>query len=593
MKYTLIANILRTAFSIACLLVPFSIFAVKAKPGILEVRQNDGSVVKIMLHGDEKFHYATDSEDILVVQNQDGEYEYAVVSADGTPVASGIPVRYPVDKVRGKIIKGSDYDESRRLPASDALRSQRMTRAGFGTDEPKYQYSSASFPTSGHPRTVIVLVEYQDVKFNVENPREYFNELLNGEDFTRDGASGSCYRYFMDNSGGNFSPKFDVYGPVLLSEKRSYYGSGIDEPRACMMVVEAVKALDEEIDFTIYDNNGDGFVDCIYVFYADMGEADGGPRESVWPYSWELLQEGVLLTADGVKFNTYGCSNELQADGEMNGIGTFLHEFGHVLGLPDLYNTENGYDRTTPSSWSIMDEGSYNNDSRTPPNFSSFERYSLGWLKPEEITQSGTHSLEYLATSNQSYILTSKENPDEFFMLENRQQQGWDSFLPYHGMLVWHIDFNQQAWDDNVVNNDRNHQMVELVRADGAADKSSLKHDVFPGQFFVDEFSVTTNPALLTVEGQELNVTSIYEIREEEGNITFRTIVSEEGFDAGMGLLYPDDSVTVEDGILFSKIETEVYDIAGRKVGRLVPGRGLRLPPGLYIASGKKIFITH
>lgn len=535
-------------------------YAVKAKPGIIDFRQPDGSIVKILLHGNKEFHYATTPDDILLLPNQDGFYEYAVEDAAGSPKLSGVKAINPPASVKQRMITGALYEKS-------------MAKEG------NYRYSTAAFPTTGSPHALVVLVEYQDVKFKVSDPVGHFDQLLNGENYTLNGATGSCGQYFSDNSSGKFKPTFDVYGPVLLKNDRKYYGGGgYDEPNACQMVVEAVKALDSEVDFSQYDHNDDGFVDNIYVFYADMGEADGGPKESVWPYSWELVMEGVTLKADGVQFNTYAVSNELQSDGQPDGIGTFVHEFGHVLGLPDLYNTESTSDYTTPSYWSVMDCGNYNNDSRTPAAMSAFERYSLGWLTPEEIMYSGNYTLENMTDCNRAYLMTTHDSADEFYILETRKRKGWDAYLPGEGLLFWHINFIQKYWDYNEVNNDRNRPLVKLVRADNKATNNTLSADPFPGSDNVTEFSATTEPALLSHAGKPLNVTSIGDISEGDNHVSFYATLSKEGYDAGI------DIPEIEG-------EQPVYDLAGRRVGTAVSGRPLNLEKGIYITGGKKIVI--
>lgn len=535
----------------------FELGAVKASPEPVRVEQPDGTVIEIIQYGDESSHYATTIDGHLLRLNAKGVFEIA-------------PAGSTVKQVASTTKRG--MRSNRRLAME--TRSETLSR------EAKYRYSASAFPTIGEPHSLVFLVEYPDVRFTVENPQEYFNDFLNGEDFNRNGATGSSRQYFIENSMGAFSPTFDVYGPVMLKNNRKYYGGG-NEDNAYQMVVEAVEALDEEIDFSQYDHNDDGFVDSVYVIYAHKGQADSGVAESVWPYSWELVEEGVELIADGVQFNTYGVSNELNPKGVPTGIGTFTHEFGHVLGLPDLYNTESVGDITTPGEWSVMDNGNYNNDNRTPPYFSSFERYSLGWLQPEEVLKSGEYRLPNIASSNKAYIMTTEENPDEFFIFEYRNTEtGWDQYLPSHGMLVWHIDFDQEAWDENRPNNNRNHQRVFLVRADGFADRTTYVSDPFPGVLRKTEISRTTSPGLVSWAGSFLKVSEISGITEGNDGVDFKVKVDGD-----------EDDLT---GIF--EIETDsqnnVYDLNGRKVGETRNGNLPQLPKGIYIMNGKKISVT-
>lgn len=541
--------------------------AVKAYPGPIDFIQPDGTIIQIFLHGDEKMHYATTPDGCYLKPDINGKLEISN-SRNIEDIAT----------ISSRQNSCSNYD--------------RYSTKSLG--EAKYRYSNSAFPTIGDPHSLVVLVEYQDFRFTDADPLSYYNDFLNGDNFNRDGATGSCRQFFIDNSRGLFSPTFDVFGPVLLKNNRRYYGSG-DESNAYQMVVEAVEALDDDIDFSRYDHNGDGLVDSIYIIYADKGQNDGGPAESVWPYSWELVDEGVTLIADGVQFNTYGCSNELNGKGRINGIGTFTHEFGHVLGLPDLYNTVNSYDNTTPCKWSTMDSGNYNNDGRTPPNLSAFERYSLGWTDPEEILMENDYSLENLSTSNRAFKITTEEEPDEFFILEYRLQKGWDSFLPAEGMLIWRCEFIQSVWDDNSVNDNSRHHYVELLRADNEylTSDSSYRGDPYPGSMGITEITSTSSPALKSWYSQRtLNVISIKNIREEEGMIKFYATVKENRIPSGIEIVNDKLSIEIKGNTIYlSEGKMELYDISGRRLGILSPTSPITVSKGIYIINGIKITI--
>lgn len=545
-------------------------WAVKAKPGVIDYVQPNGSIMQILVHGDEFFNYATTTDGTLLQLNPNGTLT----------------------------ISPETLSEMKQRPSRKSR--QAVTTRGVATGEPKYRYSSSAFPTVGTPHSLVILVEYPDYGFSVSDPKEYFEDFLNGEEFTRDNGTGSCRKFYIENSSGAFAPTFDVYGPVMMKNKRVYYGGG-DEANACQMVVEAVKAIDKDVDFSVYDHNGDGYVDSVYIIYAHKGEADSYIDETVWPYSYELEDENVYLSADGVKFNTYGCSNELASGrpsqgtkDRIDGIGTFTHEFGHVLGLPDLYNTNSSSDNTTPCDWSVMDSGSYNNDARTPCNLSSFERYSLGWLTPSEIVASGDYTLGQLGATNEAYIMTTEENKDEFFIIEYRNNEGWDKYLPSEGMLVWHIDFLQRYWDANTPNNTRNHQRVRLVRADNetSLSASGLKGDPFPGGKNVTVFGSNTTPALSSWNGNDLNVTRLSDIRQEDGMTKFSAAVTEFRGDSKVEGTVSEARWVISGCLLHvSEGEVTVFDISGRKVAAATPGSPVGLEKGLYIIEGKKVLL--
>ncbi len=380
-----------------------------------------------------------------------------------------------------------------------------------------------TFPTIGDKRFLVVLVEFADVGFNISSPRDEMDAMFNSSGYDTLGGTGSVRDYYIDCSGGKFRPHFDVVGPVKLSQGYVKYGGGSDDSLAGLMVVEACKAIDGQVDFRDYDLDGNGEVDSVYFIYAGKGEADGGDAGTIWPHSWNLSDQGRSLNLDGVDIQGYACSPELDGSGKLNGMGTPCHEFAHVLGLPDLYCTASYVTCLDPGEWSLMASGNYNNDGRTPPMLSAYERYELGWLEPKELSHPITVTLRPASETegDMDACRISTERRNEYFLLENRQQTGWDAFLPGHGMLVWHIDYNPNIWDRNRVNATPGHQYVDIVEANNATSHTLGSGFPFPGTGHVTSFTSITRPALVSWSGVaiDLPLTSIAE--DAHGNITF------------------------------------------------------------------------
>lgn len=376
-----------------------------------------------------------------------------------------------------------------------------------------------TFPTQGDLHFLVVLVEFADKAFAFNDPVEEFDAMLNAPGYNRYKGSGSVADYYRDCSDGQFRPVFDVVGPVKMSHGYGYYGSGSDDSAAGLMVIEACKALAGQVDFSRYDIDRDGRVDNIYFYYAGLGEADGGDPSTIWPHSWNLSDQQRSLELDGVSIDAYACSPELDGSSKPNGIGTFCHEFGHVLGLPDLYASAYS-DALHPATWSLMASGNYNDDGRTPPGLSAYERLELGWIRPRDLSYPLTVTLPPLADSNQACRIAT-ERTNEYFLLENRQQAGWDKTLPGHGMLVWHIDYNPNIWERNVVNHTASHQYVDIVEANNATSHSRDSGFTFPGSDRKTEFTSSTSPALRSWSGQAIDcpITNITE--SASGLITF------------------------------------------------------------------------
>lgn len=359
------------------------------------------------------------------------------------------------------------------------------------------------FPTRGELPFLVILVSFPDMDFTFADPAEEFSALLNEPGYDRYKGRGSAADYFRDNSAGVFIPRFEVAGPVRMKHGYSYYGGGPDDSAAGLMVLEACRELDNRIDFSRYDLDGDGMVDNIYFFYAGKGEADGGDPGTIWPHSWNLSDKNRELTLDGVAIDAYACSPELDGEGKPNGIGTFCHEFSHVLGLPDLYASSMS-DALHPATWSLMASGNYNEDGRVPPGLSAYERMELGWLQPKELSYPLDVTLRPIGISNDACrISTMRAN--EYFLLESRYRQKWDSSLPGQGMLVWHIDYNPDIWDRNVVNANASHQYVDIVEANNATSHTQDSGFPFPGSARVTSLTASTRPALLDWAGNAID----------------------------------------------------------------------------------------
>lgn len=529
-----------------------------AHPAPVKFTQPDGSTISVYQRGDENSH--------------------KIFSLDGKEMA--------FDEA-GFLREKSSISSISPLDEADAEETPRK----------KYIFAGAPFPSEGEHHALVILVQFKDRKFSMVNPRAFYDKMLNSESFTDYGATGSAREYFIENSNGAFRPIFDVYGPVTLTQELSYYGANDhwnNDMRPEQVCIQACEALDDTIDFAQYDLNDDGFIDNVYVFYAGFGEADSMIRNTIWPHSANITEFGLgeSFIFDGKELDRYAMSNELDFSyGRPDGIGTFTHEFSHVLGLPDLYATSYS-SAFTPGDYSLLDMGTYNNQGRTPPYYTVFERYSLGWADPIELSETGDYTLDPLDISGNGYILRTTQ-PDEFFIFENRQKRLWDYYIPGHGMLVWHIDFNQRVWNDNVVNNMAMHQYVDIIEADGILSSVTTAGDTFPGASNVTSLSFNTYPILRDWNGNP-TAASFSNIEENANRqIQFHVDIDKKAFELGVGdiMASAGTSRTVVKVVgksvtNISEETVEVYGISGITVAILAPGESSSsLPAGIYIAK--------
>lgn len=491
-----------------------SAYAMAAKRGFRTVEQPDGTQLTIQVVGDEHLHFTTTEDGLLLRLDEDGFYRLASLASDGAVVSTGVAIGSPKASAVATRLADIDIEAVRAKRTS----KRRAPQSGMGR-------SGFSFPSTGSPKGLIILVEYTDVKFrdtSSYNATDYFNDMINGEDFKQFKGTGSALQYFTEQSGGLFIPDFDVLGPVELPNPQRYYGGndrwGEDE-NAHLMVTDAIEILDPDVDFSVYDTDGDGIIDNVYVFYAGQGEADYGNANTVWPHSWDVRYGGVNKSADGKIIAQYACSNEWE-QAQPCGVGTFIHEFSHVMGLPDLYHTTDYSADYTPQDYSVLDYGPYNNDGRTPPNYSAYEKNAMGWYEPIILDKAMTVSLEEISTGMFGLIPTDKET--EFFLIENRQLTGWDAYIPNHGMLIWHIDYVKQKFENNQVNNTKSHQYVDIVEANNkpSSRKADMRGYTFPGTTGKTEFTATSSPAFITWAGKGVDL-PITGITEKDGVISF------------------------------------------------------------------------
>ena len=470
------------------------ILGVKATPYPVVISQPNGSKLTVKLEGDESFHYTTTVDGYLLVENGKGLLTYASVE-NGLIVSSNILASEINQRTSAEINFLKTLIPHLDMTVSTEKSRLNRSKGLFHSSKPMKVY-----PVTGSPKSLVILVNFADVQFTAVDSLAAFSNLLNQKGYSENGGTGSAMDYFHDASSGVFNPHFDVFGPVTLDNPMAYYGAndgfGNDVNPRQMIIEACTKASAAGLDFSQYDTDNDGFVDNVFVYYAGYNEAEGGSKNSIWPHKWRLSNLNTVFNGK-IIFN-YACTSELRGNSGTNmcGIGTFCHEFGHVLGLADYYTTV-GTSHHTLSSWNIMDMGLYLNQGRTPPTYCAYDRYFLKWITPVQLTESGTYSLDTLASSNKAYLISQTPNrtqslannsvSPEFFTFENRQQKGWDTYLSGHGMIIYHINYNTATWASNGPNNDINAMGVDIIEADGIVSPTdsrfdpTLSGDPFPG----------------------------------------------------------------------------------------------------------------
>ena len=601
--------------------------AVKMKPGINIIKQADGTTITVRAYGDEDLSYFLASDGTLLYQEGTNFY-IAGVKADGTLYSTGVLAHEPSMRTIKEIsaIKAQNakafYNSMETQAKENKVRREPMTP------------DNSLLPSLGKHKIPVILVEFSDVEFSVENPKATFDKYLNGKELFNketDPEMGQNYagvaKYFKDMSFGKFEPEFEVYGPVNLGKPLATYGAGYSsQENMGLLLTDACTAVDDEVDFTQYDSNDDGNIDLIYIIYAGFSQSiAGNSTDCIHPKSGYL---SLAKSFDGMDVKRYGVNNELngtpadQANGPIiNGIGLFCHEFSHCMGLPDLYPKSGSIAEACINQnmdyWSLMDAGEYTANGYRPTAYTAWERERLGWMEIGTLTGPSNVELKSLDEGGAAFrIYNDKdETGHEYYIVENVQNNGWNKNLFGNGLMVTHVDYlsSQFSLGGCKVNNTGGHPRMHVMAADGmfvpeyflgsTIEDSYItflkEHNAdlvakYGGQVFSiedykaeaagDLFPGTSNATSLTDDSQPMKAWTyngetmgkpITDITNdtEKGIVSFKFMGGGEPVD---GI----NEVTVN-----KTTDSRVYSISGTYMGNDINS----LPKGIYIRNGKKV----
>lgn len=480
-----------------------TVLAVKAPPWPVTVRQPDGSVITVFIRGDEFLHYTVTADGRTVARGADGYFRQAEKPVQGNAV----------------------------ILRQNSMRSSGPARA-----------RTAAVSGGTNIRALVIPVEFSDISFSMTDPAGHFNDMLNTAGYSANGGTGSAKDYFEANMPG-YTFTFDVMPPVRLSRTYSYYGENdISSPPAITydmhlteLVREACSLASASTDFSVYDIDKDGTLDYVFFYLAGYNEAESGDDNAIWPQTYNISSEGIRF--NGVRIGLFSCASELSGSdpgtdggGILSGIGTFCHEFGHFLGLVDLYDTDYGSGGMSSCLWgrlSLMDEGNYNNLGRTPPYFCAIDREQAGIITYRDAA-AGTSVTMPPVQDNPEAVRIQTSTQGEYYLLEYRDGSGWDSYIEGSGMLAYHIDRSGNAagditasvrWSTNLVNAYALHQCADLVEAYPQA--THISQVFFPGHAEVTEFSAVGDPALIAWDGTPVGL-RLTDITVNGGNLSFK-----------------------------------------------------------------------
>ena len=501
------------------------VFAVPANRKPVVVKQADGTMLSIVMQGDEALHFYTTLDGKYVVKGECGNYCYATFS-NGDFVSTGVLAHNNGERgnAEKELLASINYDA-----LGDAVSNAHMARATkYRTAVPTRSASaSENSITKGEVLVPVLLVEFNDVKFTYT--KEDIDKLLNEPNYKYKcdvlgvEGYGSARDYFIAQSGGQFTPKFVVTDIVTLTHNMEYYGgnnsAGTDKnPQA--MISKGVEAADASMDFSQFDNDGDGEVEFLYCIYAGYSEANGANANTIWPHQWALSAGGNKKIVDGVACDVYACSSELNMTEKyekdygkwLAGIGTLCHEFSHIIGLHDVYDVSYKSGNWGMDDWDLMANGNYNTThGYIPVGYNSFQKEVCGWQELKVLDKKGKYSMMPQTQGGVGYKIVNDANANEYFVLENRKREAWDQPLSADGMMIIHVDYSKDAWEKNEINSTSGHPRFQIVPADNDlmfysqgnsnAFYESLAGDLWPGKNNNNEFTDTSLPAAKVYAG--------------------------------------------------------------------------------------------
>lgn len=510
------------------------------------------------------------------------------------------------------------FDLEAQKPAAAARRARaeqgrvarlaRVKNSLKGADDKMRGLGGDHITYKGVKKGLVVLVDFKNKKFADGHDLEYYKNVINGKDFSdeEEGYVGSVRDYFLAQSNGQFELDFDVVGPVTMSKNYGYYGNDgayQKDEKVYEMIKEASDGIQDKVNLKDYDWDGDGEADQVFFLYAGLGQASGGSAGTIWPHESELRYWpcGVLSYSTG-KINTYACANELQPETQGSsryisaGIGTICHEFSHCLGFADMYDTTGGGGYGM-SVFDVMDQGSYNGNGFVPCNYTAFERIYAGWVEAIELIDPATvKDMKSVSDYGRPFIMYNYKNTNEYFLMENRQNTGWDKGLyGSNGLLIVHVNYVPSRWANNSVNSSAEKiQCCTVVNADGSRENTqySLQGDLYPyevkGVTMNDEFTDESEPAAKLYTKNSDNSYAlgipITQIKRSKGSVSFLVC----GGDANNVIDNTFNGVVdgINGVIVANKAaDNRIYSIDGRYLGTDASALG----KGIYVVGGKKI----
>lgn len=392
--------------------------------------------VNVFLMGDEYVHWAETEEGYTLVHAADGSFVYATKDADGDMV----PSAFVATNKEQRTLQVEQFLASTPLHLRFSRRQIDQLRAMWERYGDMQSHTKNMSGVTGEKKFLVVLFAFQDVSFS--HSALEFRNLFNQVNYSANGNNGSVHDYYYEVSQGLFSLQVDVVGPFRGTREMAHYGNtdyGYQD-----FANEAVDSAAKYVDFSQYDNDHDGYIDGMHIIFAGYGEEATGNADQIWSHKWNIFSEPVH---NNTVINVYSCSPECtsgssSSSGNLTKIGVICHELGHVFGAPDYYDTDysSGGSFDGLGKWDIMSSGSWNGGGACPAQHNPYTKlFIYHWATADTLDNPRQVVMKSSEKANDQFHIVTTSTYGDFFILENRQQNNWDAYVPGHGMLVYHI----------------------------------------------------------------------------------------------------------------------------------------------------------
>lgn len=477
---------------------------VPAYPDAITIEQPDGNTFLAYNKGNQVVNYLRTADGYTVLKDQDGFYKYAVLDDDDRLVPSGVVV-HEVD-LRSSLEQAFLAPLPQELSWSEeviALKEKKHLENMEIARGPNPSGPQGVFPSTGTRDALMLLIDYPDQPFQHTNTE--IDNMMNQIGYSVNGASGSFKEFYQDVSHGELDINTTVSGWYRAANNRAFYS---DNARA--LIREAVDAAEATgLDFSIYDGDGDGSVDVVMAIHSGRGEEESGDPDDIWSHRWVLGPQAI--TYDGVFISDYIIQPERYGPNNIANIGVVSHEFGHAMGLPDLYDTNGGSEGA--GRWCLMAGGTWNNSGRTPAHPNAWCKEELGWGTPTTLSNPTDIVDMNQYDDDGTFYRINMPGVNEYLLISNRQQTGWDTHLPGSGLAIWHIDEDRinATRNSNTVNSEPTHYGTQLEQADNNNGLNNGTNrgdsgDLYPGNSNNTNFNCVSSPSSATHNNNFSNI---------------------------------------------------------------------------------------